>query len=66
MKLPIEEPEPYQTWYKKEYTLQDYVTLCERAMQLDDIYHCINTHSIPALLYHEMRYAMQHIKEEKK
>jgi len=56
-KLPIEEPEAYLPWYKKEYTLKEYVKL------VTDYCHS-EYDSSSCSLYHEMKYAMQNIRSE--
>ena len=53
--------EPKEDWYKDQYTLSEYLSLCKQCMEyrLDSEYECRE-------LYHEMMFAMQNIKEEEK
>ena len=48
--------EPWQPWYKRMYTLKEYCSLCEQACTQSEEFGYVT-----AGLYHEMKYAMQHI-----
>jgi len=53
-----EEPEDYLPWYKTEYTMKEYIKLCNCYCQSE----CIDSNTIA--LFHEMRYAGQHLKKK--
>ena len=61
MKLDVSDIEPREPWYMEHYNLDDYLSLCKKCVKSE-----IKVNYIPEKLFHEMRYAMQNIKEEEK